>query len=82
MLASKHVASGFINDTEIRFIEKTDSSDPTRCEDFWIDSLKTCCPQGLNNLHFQKLLMYLRKMFVFSFRIGLFNSIYFLRVYP
>ena len=41
--------SGFINDTEIRFIDKTDPSDPTRREDFWIDTLKTRYPQGLNN---------------------------------
>ena len=41
---------GFINDTEIRFIDKTDSSDPTRREDFWIDTLKTRYPQGLNNI--------------------------------
>ena len=42
--------SGFINDTEIRFIDKTNPSDPTRCEDFWIDTPKTCYPQGLNNI--------------------------------
>ena len=42
--------SGFINDTEIRFIDKTDPSDPTRLEDFWIDTLKTRYPQGLNNI--------------------------------
>ena len=40
--------SGFINDTEIRFIHKTDHSDPTRHEDFWIDTLKTHYPQGRN----------------------------------
>ena len=42
--------SGFINDTEIRFIDKTDPSDPTRREDFWIDTLKTRYLQGLNNI--------------------------------
>ena len=42
--------SGFINDTEIRFIDKTDHSDPTRREDFWKDTLKTRYPQGLNNV--------------------------------
>ena len=40
----------YINDTEIRFIHKTDPSDPTRREDFGIDTLKTRCPQGLNNI--------------------------------
>ena len=39
--------SGFIDDTEIRFIDKTDPSDPSRREDFWIDTLKTRYPQGL-----------------------------------
>ena len=41
---------GFINDTEIRFIDKTDPSDPTRREDSWIDTLKIRYPQGLNNI--------------------------------
>ena len=31
---------GFINNSEIRFTDKTDPSDSTRCEDFWIDTLK------------------------------------------
>ena len=39
--------SGFINDTEIRFIDKTDPSDPCRREDFWIDTLKTRYPWDL-----------------------------------
>ena len=43
------VHSGFINDTEIRFIDNTDPFDPTRREDFWVDTLKTRYPQGLNN---------------------------------
>ena len=42
--------SGFINDTEIRLIDKTDPSDPTKREDVWIDALKTRYPQGLNNI--------------------------------
>ena len=42
--------SGFINDTEIRFIDKTDPSESTRREDFWRDTLKTCYTQGLNNI--------------------------------
>ena len=41
--------SGFINDTEIRFIDKTDPSDAIRREDFWIDTLETRYPQYLNN---------------------------------
>ena len=42
--------SGFINDTEIRFTDKTDLSDSTRGEDFWIDTLKTRYPQGLKDI--------------------------------
>ena len=49
-LLSKELATGFINDTEIRFFDKTDLSDPTRHEDFWIGTLKTCYPQGLNSI--------------------------------
>ena len=40
----------FIKGTEIRFIDKTDPSDPARLEDFWIDTLKTHYPEGLNNI--------------------------------
>ena len=40
--------SGFINDTKIRFIDKTDPTEPTRRADFWIDTVKTRYPQGLN----------------------------------
>ena len=51
LMAEDHKQAGFINDTEIRFIDKTeDPSDPTRRENFWIDTLKTRYPQGLNNI--------------------------------
>ena len=39
--------SGFVNDTEVRIIDKTDPSDPTGPEDFWIDTRKTSSSQGL-----------------------------------
>ena len=42
--------SGFINDTEIRFVDKAEPTNPTRREDFWIYTLKTRYPQGLNNI--------------------------------
>ena len=42
--------SGFINDTEIRFIDKTDPSDLTRREDCWMDTLKIRYPQSLNKI--------------------------------
>ena len=63
--------SSFINDIEIRFIDKTDPSGPTKCEDFWIDTLKTCYFQGLNCfcflfLYIYKLPLYLLKcLFLF-----------------
>ena len=42
--------NGFPEDTEITFIDKTDPSDPTRCEEFWIHLLKTCYLLGLSNM--------------------------------
>ena len=42
--------SRFINNTKIRFTNKEDPSDLTRREDFWMDTLKTRYPQGLNNI--------------------------------
>ena len=42
--------NGFLEDTEITFIDKTDPFDPTRREDFWIDTPKTRYPLGLNNI--------------------------------
>ena len=64
--------SSFIIDIEIRFNDKTDPSGPTKCEDFWIDTLKTCYFQGLNCfcfllfLYIYKLPLYLLKcLFLF-----------------
>ena len=34
----------FLEDTEIKFIDKTDPSGPTRREKFWIDTLETRYP--------------------------------------
>ena len=42
--------NGFLEDTEITFIDKLDPSDPTKLEEFWIDTLKTHYPLGLNNV--------------------------------
>ena len=41
---------GLLDDTEITFIDKTNPSDPTRREEFWIDTLKNRYPLGLNNM--------------------------------
>ena len=40
--------NGLIEDCEIIFIDKTDPSDPTRREYFWMRVLKTTAPLGLN----------------------------------
>ena len=40
--------NGLMNDSEIIFIDKTDLSNPTRRELFWMRVLKTIAPLGLN----------------------------------
>ena len=40
--------NGLIADCEITLIDKTDGSDPTKRENYWIRKLKTYYPQGLN----------------------------------
>ena len=39
---------GFLNDVSVTFIDKTDGSDPKKREDFWMKTLKTMAPYGLN----------------------------------
>ena len=39
---------GLEKDVEITLTEKTDPSDPTKSEDFWICALGTMAPKGLN----------------------------------
>ena len=50
--------SGFINDTEIKFIDKADSSDP------WTKFFKTRYPQGLTNIdpYYQLLSLHIYKL--------------------
>jgi len=40
--------NGFLEDCIITFIDKTDASDPTRREKYWINILNTLVPNGLN----------------------------------
>ena len=40
----------FLVDTEITFIDKIGPCDPTRREEFWIDTLKIRYPLGFNNI--------------------------------
>ena len=41
--------NSFLEDTDITFIDKTNPSDSTKRENFWIDTLKTHYPLGLNS---------------------------------
>ena len=40
--------SGFLNDVSVTLIDKTDPKDPTKRQDFWIQTLKTKAPLELN----------------------------------
>ena len=42
--------NGFLEDTEITFIDKTDPSNRTRRENFWINTLKTRYPPWFNKI--------------------------------
>ena len=39
---------GFLHDVSATLIDKTDPSCSTKREDYWIDTLKTKAPMGLN----------------------------------
>ena len=39
---------GFLNDVSVNLIDKTDGSDTKKREDYWIKTLKTMAPYGLN----------------------------------
>ena len=38
----------FLEDVSVTLIDKTDGSDPTKRETFWMHMLKTLAPYGLN----------------------------------
>ena len=38
----------FLNDVSVTLIDNTDRSDPKKREDYWIKTLKTIAPYGLN----------------------------------
>ena len=64
---------GFLEDTEIAFIDKTNPSNFTRPEEFWIDTSKTRFPLGLNNLDtYHWMYLYLFKSLMYLRKIGLF----------
>ena len=39
---------GFLKDVEVRLIDKTQASDPTKREFYWMRTLRTLYPDGLN----------------------------------
>ena len=39
---------GFLQDISITLIDKTDGSNPRKRENFWIDTLNTLHPNGIN----------------------------------
>ena len=39
---------GFLNDVSVTLIDKMDGSDPKKQEDYWMKTLKTMVPYGLN----------------------------------
>ena len=39
---------GFLEDVEVKLIDKTQDSDPTKPEYYWMKTLKTLYPDGLN----------------------------------
>ena len=39
---------GFLKDVEVRFIDETQASDPTKREFYWMRTLRTLYPDGLN----------------------------------
>ena len=40
--------SGFLSNVSVTLIDKTDSKNPTKREDYWIHTLKTKAPLGCN----------------------------------
>ena len=45
-LASAFLISGFLNNVSVTFLDKTDPSDPLKCENFWRETLMTMAPYG------------------------------------
>ena len=44
----QHDHQGCLKDAELRLIDKTQASDPTRRKFYWIRTLRTLYPDGLN----------------------------------
>ena len=46
--SSRSLKVFILNDVSVTLIDKTDPKDPTKREDFWIQTLKTKAAPGLN----------------------------------
>ena len=44
----QHGHNGFLEDVEVTLIEQTQASDPTKREYYWMRTLKSLYPDGLN----------------------------------
>ena len=44
----QHDHQGFLKDVEVRVIDKTQASDPTKREFYWMRTLRTLYPDGFN----------------------------------
>ena len=48
---NSEVHTGFLENISFTFIDKTDSKNPEKRENYWIHTLKTTVPWGLNILN-------------------------------
>ena len=59
---------GFLEDVEVKLIDKTQGSDPTKPEYYWMKTLTTLYPDGLNiESDYQFFFMFFRKYMVVSY---------------
>ena len=43
--------TGFLGNVSVTFIDKTDTQNPEKRENYWIHTLKTVAPWGINTLN-------------------------------
>ena len=47
-VVTKNVKQVFLKDVEVRLIDKTQASGPTKREFYWMKTLRTLSPDGIN----------------------------------
>ena len=59
---------GFLNDSSVTFIDKTDGKDPKKRERYWMRTMKTVEPYGLNiaDSVYSRLILYFACLLLFS----------------